>query len=78
MSRDPLLSLIDPDPEQPRKHFDEVSLQELAQSMAAHGLAMPILLDPRLTGVISSSMVSGGGERHASSAGRPSRPRCES
>lgn len=50
MSRDPLLSLIDPDPEQPRKHFDEVSLQELAQSMAAHGLAMPILLRPTADG----------------------------
>jgi ParB/RepB/Spo0J family partition protein len=50
VSRDTLLSLIDPDPEQPRKHVDEVSLQELAQSMAAHGLAVPVLLRPTADG----------------------------
>jgi len=46
MSRDILLSLIDADPEQPRKHFDTTQLDELAQSMAANGLAVPILLRP--------------------------------
>ncbi len=46
MSRDILLNLIDPDPNQPRKHFDEASLKELAASIEANGLAVPILLRP--------------------------------
>lgn len=46
MSRDTLMSLIDPDPEQPRKVFDDVGLAELAESMAANGLAVPMLLRP--------------------------------
>lgn len=46
MSRDILLSLIDPDPSQPRKTFDEGALDELAQSMAANGLAVPVLVRP--------------------------------
>jgi ParB/RepB/Spo0J family partition protein len=46
VSRDTLLGLIDPDPEQPRKVFDEGALAELAESMAANGLAVPILLRP--------------------------------
>jgi ParB/RepB/Spo0J family partition protein len=46
VSRDTLLDLIDPDPQQPRTLFDEAGLQELAQSMLANGLAVPILLRP--------------------------------
>ena len=46
MSRDILLSLIDPDPSQPRKTFDEGALDELAQSMAANGLAVAVLVRP--------------------------------
>lgn len=46
MSRDILVNLIDPDPDQPRKHFDEAGIQELAQSIKANGLAVPILLRP--------------------------------
>jgi ParB/RepB/Spo0J family partition protein len=46
MSRDIPLAAIRPDPEQPRKHFDRVQLRELAQSMQANGLAMPILVRP--------------------------------
>jgi ParB/RepB/Spo0J family partition protein len=46
VSRDTLINLIDPDPEQPRKVFDEVKLAELAESMASNGLAVPILLRP--------------------------------
>ena len=46
MSRDILISLIDRDPKQPRQTFDPVALDELAQSMAANGLAVPILLRP--------------------------------
>jgi ParB/RepB/Spo0J family partition protein len=46
VSHDTRLDLIEPDPEQPRKVFDEQRLQELAQSMATNGLAVPILLRP--------------------------------
>jgi ParB/RepB/Spo0J family partition protein len=46
VSRDTLISLIDPDPEQPRKVFDDARLIELAESMASNGLAVPILLRP--------------------------------
>lgn len=46
MSRDILLTDIDPDPEQPRTHFDEAALQELADSMAATGQAVPITVKP--------------------------------
>jgi ParB/RepB/Spo0J family partition protein len=46
VSRDTSLDLIDPDPDQPRRHFDPAKLTELAQSIAANGLASPILLRP--------------------------------
>jgi ParB/RepB/Spo0J family partition protein len=46
MSRDILLCLIDPDPEQPRQHFAPDALDELAGSMAESGLAVPILVRP--------------------------------
>jgi ParB/RepB/Spo0J family partition protein len=46
MSRDILLSQIDPDPNQPRTHFDNAAIEELAQSMAANGLAVPVLVRP--------------------------------
>jgi len=41
------LELIDPSPVQPRSHFDDASLQELAQSISAHGVVQPVLLRPR-------------------------------
>ena len=43
-----LISLIDPSPLNPRKTFDEVKLQELAESAKAHGILQPILVRPRL------------------------------
>ena len=50
VSRDTLLdlelSLIDPDPDQPRKHFDAAKLAELAESMQTDGLAVPIMVRP--------------------------------
>lgn len=46
MSCDILLNLIDPDPNQARKVFDAGKLEELAQSMAASGQAVPVLLRP--------------------------------
>lgn len=46
MSRDILASLIDADPNQPRRHFDEASLQELADSLRAEGQIVPITVRP--------------------------------
>lgn len=46
MSRDILVNSIDPDPNQPRKYFDQTALDELAQSIDTNGLAVPILLRP--------------------------------
>jgi len=46
----PLLQIplenITPNPNQPRRHFDEESLTELAQSISAHGLLAPIIVRP--------------------------------
>ena len=38
------IKLIDPDPEQPRKYFDDQSLEELAESIKQDGLLQPILV----------------------------------
>jgi ParB family chromosome partitioning protein len=38
------IELIEPNPHQPRLHFDEKKLDELAQSIQANGLVQPILL----------------------------------
>ena len=37
---------ISPSPLQPRKHFDEESLKELADSMKEHGVVQPIIVRP--------------------------------
>jgi len=37
---------IDPNPHQPRRHFDEQGLSQLAQSIAANGLLAPIVVRP--------------------------------
>lgn len=41
-----MLEDIFPNPEQPRRDFDEEKLQELAQSIKEHGLLQPILVKP--------------------------------
>jgi len=46
MSRDILLTEIDPDPAQPRQHIDPVKLAELAQSIHEKGLIVPLLVRP--------------------------------
>lgn len=38
------LSEIEPKPDQPRKHFDEEALQQLADSIEKHGLLQPIIV----------------------------------
>ena len=40
------LSEIRADPDQPRRHFDEGALQELAASIAEHGILPPIVVTP--------------------------------
>ncbi len=40
------ISLIDPDPNQPRRHFDEAALVELAESIAARGVIQPVIVRP--------------------------------
>jgi len=39
----PLTALM-PDPQQPRKHFDEASLAELASSIKEHGIVQPLIV----------------------------------
>lgn len=38
---------IEPDPNQPRKHFDEEKLNELTQSIQQQGLVEPVVVRPR-------------------------------
>ena len=44
------LSEITPDPDQPRRHFDEVALEELAASIKEHGILQPIVVTPKAGG----------------------------
>lgn len=46
------LSKIKPNPFQPRKHFDERSLAELADSIKVHGLIQPIVVVEDIDGYI--------------------------
>ena len=44
------LSEIHADPDQPRRHFDEMALEELAASISEHGVVQPIVLTPDTEG----------------------------
>ena len=44
------ISEIEPNPDQPRKRFDEEKLMELAKSISEHGLLQPILVSPLSNG----------------------------
>jgi len=44
------IELIHRNPDQPRRHFDETDLNELAASIRAHGVLQPILVRPRGAG----------------------------
>ena len=37
---------VAPDPEQPRRHFDEEALEELAASIREHGIIQPLVVTP--------------------------------
>lgn len=41
---------IAPDPNQPRRHFDELSLSELSESIKEHGVLQPIVVTPHKGG----------------------------
>src|ERR687884_231956 len=41
------IDLIEPSPAQPRTHFDEVRLEELAQSIRSNGIVQPLLVRRR-------------------------------
>lgn len=40
------LSKISPDPNQPRRNFDELALEEMAESIKQHGVVQPIVVTP--------------------------------
>ncbi len=44
------LSQITADPDQPRRHFDEEALEELAASIKEHGILQPIVVTPAASG----------------------------
>ena len=46
-AKDLLISLIEPNVNQPRKNFDEVALNELANSIRIHGVISPIIVVPQ-------------------------------
>jgi ParB family chromosome partitioning protein len=41
------LTEVSADPDQPRRHFDEAALEELAASIAEHGILQPIVVTPK-------------------------------
>ena len=40
------VALLQPNPRQPRKEFDQASLEELASSIKEHGIVQPIIVEP--------------------------------
>jgi ParB family transcriptional regulator, chromosome partitioning protein len=46
------INQIAPDEEQPRRHFDEAALEELASSIKEHGVLQPIVVLPKGDGYI--------------------------
>lgn len=47
------LEVIKPNPDQPRQHFDEEALGQLAQSIKQHGVVQPIVITPIKGGTYS-------------------------
>ena len=52
---------VDTNPGQPRKHFDEAALNELADSIRVHGIVQPLIVtrNGTATGLSPGSAVSG-------------------
>lgn len=53
---------IRPNPQQPRQHFDEAALQELADSIAEHGVLQPLIvsrLPPSPSGIAEFQLIAG-------------------
>lgn len=48
-ARDLLLSEIEPDPQQPRRHFDDADLRVLADDISRRGVLQPVLVRPPLS-----------------------------
>jgi ParB family transcriptional regulator, chromosome partitioning protein len=46
------ISEVYPNPEQPRKHFDEESLKSLADSIKQHGILQPLIVSPKKGGYV--------------------------
>ncbi len=44
------IASIDPNPDQPRSHFDDDAIAELAESIAARGVIQPIIVRPTRVG----------------------------
>lgn len=53
------LDKIQPNPNQPRKHFDEEALNALAKSVAEHGIVQPIIVTPAKYGTGEFEIVAG-------------------
>jgi len=45
------LKQLRPNPRQPRQHFDETALRELAASIKRHGIVQPLIVSPAADGV---------------------------
>ncbi len=45
-----LIAAIEPHPDQPRRHFDDAALDELAASIAARGVIQPVIVRPQGAG----------------------------
>ena len=61
------LSAIDRDPNQPRVHFDQEKLDELATSIATYGVLTPVLVRP---GRLPGKFILVAGERRLKAAGK--------
>ena len=48
-ARDLLLSEIEPDPQQPRRHFDDADLRILADDISRRGVLQPVLVRPPIS-----------------------------
>lgn len=45
--QDIAIDMIMPDPDQPRRYFDEAALQELTASIVEHGVVQPLVVTPK-------------------------------